>query len=110
MFRVSLEARLWIRSDGLAFGSRFSFQNNIWSCRGMKPRGAVLVDRRLRKSSNPFSYTCRRIGTFVPRLLNTKVVLKQAMLHRERVISIKLIKLKFEAQSNRNNSISIYAT
>jgi hypothetical protein len=30
------EARLWIRSDGLAFVSRFSFQNNIWPCQGME--------------------------------------------------------------------------
>jgi hypothetical protein len=60
------EGRLWIRSDGLAFGSRFSFQNNIWSCQGTKPRGAVLVDPRPRKWSNPFSYASRRIGTFVP--------------------------------------------
>jgi hypothetical protein len=75
------EARLWIRSDGLAFGSQFSFQSNIWSYQGMKPRGVVLVNPRLRKSSNPFSNTCRRIGTFVPRLLNTNISLKLTMLH-----------------------------
>jgi hypothetical protein len=32
------------------------------------------------------------------------------MLHLQTVISIKLIKLEFEAQRNRNSSISTYAT
>jgi hypothetical protein len=41
------EARLWIRSDGLAFGSPFSFQNNIWSsCQGMKLRGAATKNQQ----------------------------------------------------------------
>jgi hypothetical protein len=101
---------LWIRFDRLAFGSRFSFQNNIWSCRGMKPRGADVVDPRTRKCSNTFSDTCRRIGTFVPWLLNTIIAHKLTMLHCQRMISIKLIKLKIEAELDRNSSISTYAT
>jgi hypothetical protein len=75
----------------------FSFQNDIRTRRGMKPRGAVLIDTRQWKRSNPFSYTCRRIGTSVPRLLTTNIALELTMLQRERVISINLIKLKFEA-------------
>jgi hypothetical protein len=42
--------------------------------------------------------------------VNTNIADKLTILHRESVISIKLIKLKFEAQSNRNSSISTYAT
>jgi hypothetical protein len=40
--------------------------------------------------------------------VNTNIADKLTMLHCQKVISIKLIKLKFEAQSNSNSSISIY--
>jgi hypothetical protein len=104
------EGILWIRRDGLAFDSWFSFQNSIWTCRGTRPRGSIVVDPRPWRRSNPFSDTFRRIGTFVPWLLSTNIAIKLPMLHCQRMISITLIKLKIEAQLNRNSSISTYAT
>jgi hypothetical protein len=107
---VEFGDQLLARKGGSTGDLGFSFQNNILICRGMKPRGEVVVDPRPRKCSKSFSNIYGRIGTFVPPLLNTIIACKQTMLHLRRVISIKLIKLKFEAQRNRNSSVSIYAT
>ena len=100
----------WARNDGLAFDFWFSFRCWFGSAEVTKPRGEVVVDLRPPKHSNPFSDTYRRIGTLVVPLLSTKMSLEQAMLQHWRVISIKLIKIKFQAHKNSNSSISIYTT
>jgi hypothetical protein len=101
---------LWTRNYTTVFDSWFSFQNDTGTCWGTKTRGAVVVNPSQWICSNPFSNTSRRGGTFMPPLLNTIIAYKQTMLHLQTVISIKLIKLEFEAQRNRNSSISTYAT
>jgi hypothetical protein len=110
MFWVSLGTMLALEKVDRPVIWDFLFSVSLGPARGRKQRGAVVVDPKPPKRSNPLSDTCRRIGTFVPQLLDTSIALKLTMLHRESVISIKLIKLKFEAQRNRNSSVSTYAT
>ena len=102
--------RLWIRNGGLAFDSRFSFQVSLGPAEVTKPRGEVVVDPKPRKRSNSFSDAYRRIGTLMVPLLNTNILLKLAMLHPRRVVSIKLIKIKFQARKCSSFSLSIYTT
>jgi hypothetical protein len=58
--------QLLARKGGSTGDLGFSFQSLIWTRRGRKRRGAVVVGPRQPKCSNPFIYTFRRIGTFEP--------------------------------------------
>jgi hypothetical protein len=50
------------RKGGSTGDSGFSFPCFTWTRRGSKQRGAVVVDPKPPKRSNPLSDTCRRIG------------------------------------------------